>query len=95
MYAFADRISDTVTASPQRRKMARLAANRAKTRKNAPGRRKNRPFCEDEAPLLHYGNNGAKTFRLRQDLPCGMPIFRAGSRPKSAFAELANPERQA
>jgi hypothetical protein len=66
MYAFADRISDTVTASPQRRKMARLAANRAKTRKNAPGRRKNRPFCEDEASLLHYGNNGAKTFRLRQ-----------------------------
>jgi hypothetical protein len=95
MYASADRISDKVTDSPQSRKTACFAANRAKNSEKRPRTAKNRPFCEDEAPLLHYGNNGAKTFRLRQDLRCGMPIFRAGSRPKSAFAGLANPEHQA
>ncbi|RWM92884.1 MAG: hypothetical protein EOR84_18825 [Mesorhizobium sp.] len=88
MYASADRISDKVTASTAKPENARLAANRQKIPKICLKRRQNEPFYDDKAALLHYGNNGAKTFRLRQDLRCGMPIFRAGSRPRSEFAGL-------
>jgi hypothetical protein len=32
-----------------------------KIHKTGTKRRKNGPFCEDQTPLLHYGNNGVKT----------------------------------
>ncbi|TIM82845.1 hypothetical protein [Mesorhizobium sp.] len=90
MYTFADRILDKVTAflaNPEN-------GPRQKIQKTRAERRQNGRFCEDKATLLHYGNNGAKTFRLRQDLRCGTPILAAGSRPKSKFAGLANPEHR-
>ena len=92
MYASADRISDKVTASTAKPEKGSFGC---KSRKLAWKDAKTSRFAKTRPPLLHYGNNGAKTLRLRQDLRCGTPIFSTGSRPKSAFAGLANPEHQA
>ncbi|MER8699677.1 hypothetical protein [Mesorhizobium sp. M1273] len=49
-----------------------------KTREKPLNHYKTGHFCVPSQPLLHYGNNGAKTFSLPQDLRCGMPVFVAG-----------------
>jgi hypothetical protein len=49
--------SITQTGLEHSKKSAKTAQNRAKTAR----------FNGLRAPLLHYGNNGAQTFRLRQN----------------------------
>jgi hypothetical protein len=78
MYTLAERISDKVAVFFPRRENGRLNTNRRENSGKPPKSLQNGAFCVPSQPLLHYGNNGAKTFSLRQDLRCGMPVFVAG-----------------
>ncbi|MER8909206.1 hypothetical protein NKH99_16280 [Mesorhizobium sp. M0854] len=74
----AERISDKVSALLPRRENGRHNTDRRENSGKPSKSLQNRAFCVPSQPLLHYGNNGAKTFSLPQDLRCGMPVFVAG-----------------
>ncbi|CDX39980.1 hypothetical protein MPLA_320005 [Mesorhizobium sp. ORS 3359] len=68
MYTLTARIFAVVRAAAIGAQIATTAIKRQKKcEEKTQNRAKTADFEADRPPLLHYGNNGAQTFRLRQN----------------------------